>query len=308
MLSFKARMVKLMLRNAHLFQLKLRRDIVDWTKKEAILSFREQVEKGAERFGSLPEEIKIEGVDIEGLYAEWLLPEGAEKDKVILYFHGGGYVSGTCRSHRSITAKFVKETGLATLLFEYRLAPENPFPAALEDALKAYQYLLDKEIEAEDIVFLGDSAGGGLCLATLLALRDKGIPLPAAACAYSPVTDFLCTGNSHQTKRKICLSPEGMAEALGKHYAGEEDLDLPYISPLYGELDGLPPLLLYAGGEETLLDDAVMFTEKAKAEGADIRLVIGEGLFHCYPATAPMFPEATAALEDICRFLCNKMN
>jgi acetyl esterase/lipase len=183
------------------------------------------------------------------------------------------------------------------------LAPEHPYPAALEDSLQAFRWLLDQGIKPSNIVFVGDSAGGGLCLATLLALRDQGTSLPAAAVAYSPVTDFKCTGESHQTKIKICLSPEGMAQALAKHYAGEEDPGLSYISPLYGELQGLPPLLIYAGEDETLRDDSIRFAAKAKDEGVDITLRLGEGMFHCYPAMAPLFPEATEAMNEICAFI-----
>jgi acetyl esterase/lipase len=150
---------------------------------------------------------------------------------------------------------------------------------------------------------VGDSAGGGLVLATLLAIRDQGIPLPVAAVAYSPVTDHKCTGQSYQRNAKVCLAPEGMGLACGKHYAGDNDLGLPYISPLYGELHGLPPLLIYVGGDETLLDDSIRFAEKAKAAGVDVKLNIGEGLFHCYPAVAPLFPEAQQAMNDICTFI-----
>lgn len=169
--------------------------------------------------------------------------------------------------------------------------------------MAAYRWLLDQGITPSNIVFVGDSAGGGLCLATLLAIRDQGIPLPAGGVAYSPVTDFKCTGESYRTKAKVCLSPEGMAIALAKHYAGDADPGLPYISPLYGELHGLPPILIFAGEDETLRDDAIRFAEKAKKAGVDITLRIGEGMFHCYPAMAPLFPEATQAMIEICTFI-----
>ena len=198
---------------------------------------------------------------------------------MILYFHGGGYVSGTCNSHRAITAKFVKGSRIGALLFEYRLAPEHPYPAALEDSLQAYHWLIKQNVAPDQIAFVGDSAGGGLCLAALLALRDQGAPLPAAAVAYSPVTDLTCSGESYRTKAKACLSPAGMAAALAKHYAGSTDCTLPYISPLYGELQELPPLLIYAGEDETLRDDSVYFAAKAKAAGVDVTLRIGEGMF-----------------------------
>jgi acetyl esterase/lipase len=154
-----------------------------------------------------------------------------------------------------------------------------------------------------NIVFAGDSAGGGLCLATLLALRDKGIPLPAAAVALSPWTDLRCTGASYRRNAGKCLSPNGTWTAFSSHYVGDHDPALPWISPLYGDLRGLPPLLIYAGGDEILLDDSVRFAEKAQDAGVDVALRVGKGLFHCYPVCAPLFPEATRAMNEICGFI-----
>ncbi|PKM82150.1 MAG: alpha/beta hydrolase [Firmicutes bacterium HGW-Firmicutes-14] len=301
--SLKSRLLYYTMKNRHLLRFKFKRDIIDWNSYEAIIGFRENVEKGAGKFGKLPAEIEVSPVAIGEMYAEWLIPSQAGKDKVILYFHGGGYVSGTCHSHRAIAAKFVKNSQVAALLFEYRLAPEHPFPAALEDSLAAYNWLLEKGVSPSNIVFVGDSAGGGLCLTTLLALRDQGRPLPVAAVVYSPVTDFKCTGESYRTNARACLSPEGMGPACAKHYAGDNDPGLPYISPLYGDLHGLPPMLIYVGGDETLRDDSVRFAEKAKAAGVDVTLRVGEGMFHCYPACAPLFPEATRAMDEICGFI-----
>lgn len=134
------------------------------------------------------------------------------------------------------------------------------------------------------------------------------MPLPAAAVAYSPVTDLKCTGETYNTKAKICLSPEGMAQAIAIHYSGDKDPGHPYISPLYGDLAGLSPLLLFAGEDETLCDDAVRFAGKAQAAGVDVTLRIGEGMFHCYPAMAPLFPEATMALKEISSFIRKHLN
>lgn len=303
MLSLRGRIFKFLLQNRHLLRFQLKKEIIDWSNYESILCFRQQVEEGARKFGKLPEGIKVSPVNIGSLYAEWILPAQVAKDKIILYFHGGGYVSGTCNAHRAITAKFVKGSEVGALLFEYRLAPEHPYPAAIEDSLAAYRWLLNQGTTPSNIVFVGDSAGGGLCLATLLAIRDQGIPLPAGAVAYSPVTDYKCTGESYRTKAKVCLAPEGTAQAFAKHYAGDHDPGLPYISPLYGELHGLPPLLIFAGEDETLRDDAIRFAAKAKEAGVETTLRIGEGMFHCYPAMAPLFPEASQAMVEICTFI-----
>ncbi|SES87798.1 Acetyl esterase/lipase [Natronincola peptidivorans] len=303
MLSIRGRLISFLLRNRHLLSFSSKKKVIDWNTYEAILGFRKDVEKGAGRFGKLPEGIDVVPVSIDNLYADWILPAKVKKDKAILYFHGGGYISGTCKAHREITAKFVKESNIGALLFEYRLAPEHQFPAALDDSIAAYQWLLNQGISSSNIVFMGDSAGGGLCLAALLALRDQGSPLPAAVVALSPWTDLKCTGESYVTKAKICLSPEGTGLAFAKHYAGSNDPALPYISPLYGDLHGLPPMLIFVGGDETMRDDSIRFAEKAKQAGTDITLTVEEGLFHCYPATAPLFPEATQALRDIGIFI-----
>lgn len=183
------------------------------------------------------------------------------------------------------------------------MAPEHPFLAALEDSVRAYQWLLGQGVLPSKIVLMGDSAGGGLCLATLLVLRDKGIPLPSAAVAISPWTDLACSGASYLSNRKKCFSPDGTWTAFSKHYAGGHDPKLPWISPLYGNMHGLPPMLIYAGGDEILRDDAVSFADKAKAAGGQVTLRVVEGMFHCFPVCAPLFPEATQAFDEICAFV-----
>ena len=304
--GFKANFFHFMLRNRHLFQFRLKPEVIDWNLTESVLRFRENCEKGAGRFGKMPDGIEIVQESINNINSEWIILSGVSKDKIILYTHGGGYVSGSCNDHRAIVAKFTKNTGIPALLFDYRLAPEQPFPAALEDSLAVYRKLLDDGILPSNIVIVGESAGGGLCLALLLALKDNGIPLPsAAAVAISPWTDLKCTGDSYRTNKGKCLSPEGTWTAFSKHYVRDSDPCMPWISPLYGDLRGLPPLLIYAGGDEILRDDAVIFAEKAKDAGVDVILRVGEGLFHCYPVCAPFFPEATQAMDDICGFIKN---
>ncbi|NMC27351.1 MAG: alpha/beta hydrolase [Syntrophomonadaceae bacterium] len=303
MLSWKARMWLFLMQNRNLLRLRPKHEKTDWDSFEAIERFRQDVESGAARFGKIPEGIVVESVAIGRMKGEWISPAGTSREQAILYFHGGGYVSGTCQAHRGIVAKFAGKSGIPALLFEYRLAPENPYPAALDDALAAYGWLLVQGIFPQNIVFAGDSAGAGLALGTLLALRDKKVPLPAGAAVLSPVTDHTCSGESYASNARLCLSPEGMGPACARHYAGGADLRTPYLSPLFGDLHGLPPLLIYAGGNETLRDDAVRFAAKAEAVGVNTRLVVGQGLFHCYPAMAPLFPEAEAALEDISKFI-----
>lgn len=303
MVSLRGRLFTFVLRNRHLFRFRLRPEAVDWNVHESILRFRKQCEDGARRFGKIPEGMEVIPAEVAGLPAEWILPVNGNKDKVIFFVHGGGYVSGSCADHRIHVAKFVQGTGIGALLFEYRLAPEHPYPAAVDDSIKAYRWLLDQGIASSRIALVGDSAGGGLGLALLVALRDGKIPLPAAAVALSPWTDLKCTGESYRGNAGKCLSPHGTWTAFSRHYAGAHDPGLPYISPLYADLRGLPPMLISVGGDEILLDDSVHFVEKAREAGVDASLRIGRGLFHCYPVCAPFFPEATQAMNEICSFI-----
>lgn len=299
--SLQSRLLNFVLRNRHLLHFRLKKESWDWNT--SIPLFREACEKGAKRLGRMPEGIEISPVTAHGLPAEWIRPSHSSNAKAIFYTYGGGYVSGSCEDHRMQVAKFVQGSGTSALLFEYRLAPEHPYPAAIEDSLSAYQWLLSQGISPSKIVIVGESAGGGLCLATLLAIRDLGIALPAAAVALSPWTDLTCSGESYRTKAKVCISPRGMSAVCSKYYAGDHDPCLPWISPLYGDLRGLPPLMIFVGDHETMRDDSIRFAEKAKAAGVDVSLKVGEGMVHCYPLFAPLFPEATEAMDEICAFI-----
>jgi epsilon-lactone hydrolase len=302
MQSVKSRLILTLLLNSHLFKLRLKRKPFDPTA-EGIRSFRERTENAGKMFGRLPEEVEIESLSISGRYAEWVSIPQAGKNKVILYFHGGMYLVGSPKAHRQHVVKFVKGCNMKALVFDYRLAPENPFPAALDDAMQAYDYLLATGYEPADIVFAGDSAGGGLCLATLLATKEKCLPLPAAAAVLSPWTDLMLTGKSYQSNKKKCFSPEGCAEHASQMYAGSNDRSDPLISPLYGNLQGLPPLHISAGGNEILLDDSISFAQKARDAGVEVMLRIDRGMCHCYPVFGDLFRESKLALAEICQFL-----
>ena len=254
-------------------------------------------------FGKVPEGVEIKPSPSGSMYAEYILPENRNKDKMILYFHGGMYVCGSPKAHRMHVVKFAYGSRSGAFVFDYRLAPEHTFPAALDDTITAYNTLLEEGYLPENISFAGDSAGGGLCLAALLTIKDKGMDLPAKAAVLSPWTDLALTGKSYQTNIKTCLSPHGSAQNCSRFYAGDNDLKNPYISPLYGNLEGLPPIKIYAGEKEILRDDSIRFAEKAKASGVDVSLTVGKGMCHCYPAFSPMFKEAKTAMADICGFL-----
>jgi acetyl esterase/lipase len=301
MTSPQYRILYFTMKNRHLLQGRLKPET--WDMDTSISAFRQMCENTNGRLAQLPEGIRVEPLSVAGMPAEWLLPEGGTKNTVILYMLGGGYISGSCNDHRAMVAKVARASGVSTLMFNHRLAPEDPYPAALEDALAAYRWLLDQGTSPDQIVIMGESAGGGLCLASLLAIRDRGLSLPAAAVALSPWTDLKLTGESHRTKARVCLSPPGMSAVCSRYYAGEHDPGLPYISPLYGDLHGLPPLLIQVGEYETLLDDSTRFAAKAQAAGVEVTLIVGDKMIHCYPLLAPLFPEASQGLAEIRDFI-----
>jgi len=301
MTSFKSKVFNRLLRNRHLFQGKLKKEVFDFNTSIAV--FRELCEKGASKYSKIPGGITIKEQTIEGMKSEWLIPNGADPEKLILYVHGGGYVSGSCSDHRGFVSKFAKNTGVTNLIYEYRLAPENTFPAALEDSVKIYQWILSTGFNPENILIAGESAGGGLCLAILLALKERKIPLPVAAFAISPWTDLTCSSDSYRTKNKVSLAPLNSWTVFSKYYTGDNKVTSPFISPLFGDLTGLPPVLINSGTDDELFEDGEKFYLKAKKEGVDIIFRQGLGMVHCYPLLAPMFKEATEAMDEIVGFV-----
>ncbi|MFW5687672.1 MAG: alpha/beta hydrolase [Bacteroidota bacterium] len=299
--SIKSQCVNFIIRNNHLFRGKWRKEVFDGNT--SIARFREQCEKGAARYGRIPRDIIIRKDRLNGINMEYHTPTGAPEDKIILYLHGGGYVSGSCNDHRGFVAKFANYTGFTCLLFEYRLAPEHPFPAALEDSLKVYQHLLSSGYAPEKIVLAGESAGGGLTLALLLAIKSQELPLPKAAVAISPWTDLTCSSGSYTSKNKVSAAPLNSWTVFSNYYVGGDSASNPFISPLFGELAGLPPILVNSGVDDELFEDGEKFYHKAKAAGVDVRFRAGKGMLHCYPLLAPMFPEATEAMNEIVDFI-----
>ncbi len=305
MQSLRSRILLGIVHNRHIFRLKFKKPLFD-SSPEGIEKLRKLAGGGSALFGSVPKAVKIKPCPIDEMYAEYVLPQNRERGRIILYFHGGMYICGSPRGHRMHVAKFTLGSNTGAFVFDYRLAPEHPFPAAIDDSLSAYRALLNKGYAPENISFAGDSAGGGLCLATLLAIKVKGLPLPSKAVVLSPWTDLALTGESYRTNAKSCLSPHGSAQNCSRFYAGDNDPKNPLISPLYGNLKGLPPIHIYAGENEILRDDSIKFAERAKKAGVDISLTVEKGMCHCYPAFSPLFPEAKRAMDEICEFLSSQ--
>jgi len=264
---------------------------------------RAQYER-AERVFPTPDDVTRELVGAPERPAEWLTPPGARADAVVLYLHGGGYVIGSPRSHRHLAAAIARAAGTRALLLDYRLAPEHPFPAALDDALAAYQWLLDRGVSPGRIVVAGDSAGGGLTVATLLALRDRGLPLPAGGVCISPWVDLTCSGASYATKAAVdpIVTRDGV-DMMAHAYVGAGDRKAPLVSPLYADLRGVPPLLVQVGSDEVLLDDALGLAARARAAGVDARVEEWPAMIHVWHWFLPMLDDAERAISVIGDFV-----
>ncbi len=248
--------------------------------------------------------VQIASVDAGTVPSEWLIPEAALQDRAILYIHGGAWFMGSANTHRAFVSRLVHAAGIRALLINYRLAPENPFPAGLEDCVAAYEWLLQGGISANNILVAGDSAGGNLTLALLIALRDASKPLPAGAVALSPATDLAFTGKSVQTRLHLDpLFSGGGPTTIVQDYITNHDPHEPLISPLYGDLHGLPPLLIHVGDHEILLDDSIRFGENAVAAGVEATTVVWPKMFHVFQIFTPILPEARRAVEQIAEFI-----
>jgi len=264
---------------------------------------REQYDR-AERVFKTPADVRVEAVQAGGVSSEWLVPPGARTDAAVLYLHGGGYVIGSTRSHRHVAAAIAAAAGISALLADYRLAPEHPYPAAVDDAVSAYVWLLRRGIAPGRIVIAGDSAGGGLTVATLLAIRDRGRPLPAAGVCISPWVDLTCSAASYTTRAEAdpMVTRDGVAEMARLYLAGAS-AKTPLASPLHADLKGLPPLLIQVGSDEVLLDDATQLAAAAKAAGVAAEVEVWPEMIHVWHWFLPMLDEAERAIDVIGRFV-----
>ncbi len=273
-------------------------------RRATIEESRANSAKSAKWTGKVPVGIVVEKVRADGIDAEWIYATDTDEEKVILYLHGGGYVTGSADTHRMLCTSLTQSVNAKIFLPEYRLAPEHPFPAALDDATSAYRWLLMQGFEAENIIIAGDSAGGGLSLALIQALRDDNQPLPAGVICISPWTDLTMSYESHQSKTTADPILRGDSLQLwASSYIADNDPRNPLISPAFADFTDFPPLFIQVGSEEVLLDDAKELAKKAKSEGVDVTLSIYEGMWHVWHVFGSLLPESPKAFEEIGEFL-----
>lgn len=262
---------------------------------------REEMEKVAFRAA---EDIEVESLTVAGRNAEWLRAPGIQEARAILYLHGGGYVIGSPNTHRALGGEVSRAAQAAVLMLDYRLAPEYPFPAAVEDGVAGLRWLYEQGFDAAQTAVAGDSAGGGLIVATLVAARDQGVPMPGVAVSISPWADMTCTNASFSTRAAAdpIVSLSGITQMADLYLQGANPHDV-LASPNFADLQGLPPLLIHVGRDEVLLDDAMQLDAKAKADGVQSTLEIWDDMIHVWHAFHPMLPEGKAGIDRVGAFV-----
>ena len=265
---------------------------------EELRAINEQMARPAEP------DITSEPVVANGVSAEWISAPGAAADRAVLYLHGGGYIMGSLNTHRDLMGRISRAAQARVLGLDYRLAPEHPFPAAVEDTVAGYRFLLDQGRSATRLAIAGDSAGGTLTLAAMVAGRDAGLPMPGAAVCLSPFLDLEGTGESVKTRADVdpIATPE-VLEVWAKAYLAGADPRTPLADPLYADLRGLPPLLIQVGDHEVLLDDSTRLAQRAQAAGVQVKLEVWPEMIHRFQSYAAVLPEGQQAIEDIGNFL-----
>ena len=274
-----------------------------WGESTTPAQMRRDFEAWCERFPD-DRNASVVRVSAGGVPADEIQPAGLVTRRVILYLHGGGYVLGSSRSHRSLAQRIAFEARARVVLPDYRLAPEHVFPAAVDDALASYRWLLSAGVEPERIAVAGDSAGAGLLLALLVSLRDAGVPLPACAVLLSPFADLECRGESYE--RLAAFDPivsREMGVGMGRTYLGDGDASHPLASPVRATLAGLPPLLIQVGSREVVLDDARAVERHAREAGVSVTLELWEGVVHAWHLYASVLEEGRRAIENLACFV-----
>lgn len=273
-----------------------------------IADVRRRIARFAHLVPPPPRGTELVAIDAGGVEAERIATPRSRPDRYVLHLHGGAHLVGFPALFRDFTWRIADATGARVLCLDYRLAPEHPFPAAIEDVVTAYQWLISRVAEPRHVAFIGDSSGGGLALASMMRLRDQGLPLPAAAALLSPWTDLALTGRSLAEcgSSDPFVPVELMPKAVEAYLAGADPC-LSYASPLYGDPAGLPPTLILVGSDEALRDDAVRMAERMRAAGSVVELEVWPRMFHVWPMFARILPEGRSAIARIGAFLRGRL-
>jgi epsilon-lactone hydrolase len=275
----------------------------EFSAAQTPVEFRSIYSRFLEQFGP-PSDVAIQPVNAGSVPAEWVIPPGATAGRTLLYLHGGGYVVGAPKDYRAMVSHIAREAQAQALTIDYRLAPENPHPAAVEDAVAAYRWLLGNGVEPGRIVLGGDSAGGGLTVATLVSLRDRGDRLPAAGVCICPWVDLEITGKSMDTNADADpLVKRDVVTNMAAAYLQGQNPRTPLASPLHADLKGLPPLLIQVGTAETLLDDASRLAERARSAGVDVTYDAWPDMIHVWQGFGSFLPEGRQAIKRIGEFI-----
>ncbi len=254
-----------------------------------------------------PEGAQTKADTIGGVPCEWQWMDGTDAGPVLLYFHGGGYALGSVNTHRGLVTALSAASGMRGLSVDYRLAPEHPFPAAVDDAVAVYRALIEDGTKPADIAVAGDSAGGGLSLALLVALKEHDLPQPACAALLSPWSDLRISAGSYETRRDAdpWITREGITQ-MAKLYLGDAPATTALASPLLADLSGLAPLLIHVGDREVLLDDAVDLAERARAAGVDAQIAIWDDMIHVFQAFFPLVEEGRQSIAQLGKFIAEQ--
>lgn len=275
-----------------------------FARSGTVMTLRDIMEEMAQRAKEPPKNIHMHKDSLGGVHAEVLKSEHADEKKALLYIHGGGFVAGRPANHRQLTWRLAAKTNTPVYAIDYRLAPEHPFPAALDDALIAYRTLLDKGVEPHRLGVAGDSAGGNLTLALALKLKEEGLPQPGALVCLSPVTDLAEPAPSHISNMDSdAMFDSSIFNSVPETYCPDGDVMNPLVSPLRGDVSGLPPTLIQCSGAEMLRDDSIRMAERMKQAGVDVKLEVWPKVFHVWQVAADVLPEGRKAIDNIAAFL-----
>lgn len=285
-------------------------DQLYFTDSNCIREFRNFMDANSNKLlKALKEKYSLQEVNINGVSAAWIETWNASENKgVLIYLHGGGYMSGDMKNYCTIPVQLSNAIGIKVLTVNYGLAPENPFPKGLEDALNIYKYLLGEGYSSNNIAIIGDSAGGGLAVATVLKLRDLGLDLPAALGLFSPWVDLTLKGDTIETlKIYETILNKIQLEGSAKIYAGNDELNNPLISPVFADYKDFPPMMILAGSREMLLSDSMNLARKAALDNTNVNLIVWDNLYHVFAADSNL-PESKEAIKLLGAFLLEKMN